>query len=108
VAGHPRRLGPLEQRQQRLGRHLRLEELVEVVADALGEVRGERHLGIGDQLDALLDGLLHEDEHPLDDLLAARPFVVGAQLGGGDLDEAWHDDLPSTRCLARNTLRVSR
>src|SRR4029453_14746519 len=94
VASHARRLRPLEEREQRLEGHLGLEELVVVVADTLGEIRGERHLRISDELDVLADGLLHEGEHPLDDLLAARPLVVRAHLGGSDLDEAWHGGLP--------------
>src|SRR5262249_45479016 len=61
-----------------------------VLANLLGEVGGERHLGIGDQLHLLLLRLLEEGEHALDDLLAARAFVVGAHLGGGHGDVAGH------------------
>src|SRR5215471_8330527 len=42
VHGDARLLGTPEQGFERLGRHLRLEELVEVLANLLGEVRGER------------------------------------------------------------------
>ena len=90
VAGDARLPRPLEQRGQRLGRHLGLEELVEVVAHPLGEVGRQRHLRIGEDLDVLRDGLVEQAEHALDDLLAARPFVVGAHLRGGDLDVACH------------------
>src|SRR3989441_1819280 len=48
VHGDPRLRGAPEQRLQRLGRLLGLEELLEVAADLLGEVRGERHLRIDD------------------------------------------------------------
>src|SRR5438132_3237746 len=83
-----------QERLERLGRHLGLEELVEVGADLLGEVRREGHLGVGDQLDALLHRLLEQAQHPLDDLLAERALVVGTQLRGGDLDVARHRDPP--------------
>src|SRR6058998_1098548 len=69
-----------QERLERLGRHLGLEELVEVGADLLGEVRRERHLGVRDQLDALLHRLLEQAQHPLDDLFAGRALVVGTQL----------------------------
>src|SRR5256886_11431822 len=87
-----------EERLERLGRHLGLEELVEVGADLLGEVRRERHLRVGDQLDALPRRLGEQTQHPLDDLLAAGALVVGAQLRGGGLYMARHDeDRKSTR-----------
>src|SRR3989441_1857197 len=97
VHGDPRLRGALQQRLQRLGRHLGLEELVEVAADLLGEVRGERHLRIDDQLDAVAGRALEQDEHALDDLLARRAFVVRTHLGGGDLDMARHDGSFSAR-----------
>src|SRR5262245_2493152 len=93
VHGDARFLGTAEQGLPGLGRHLRLEKLVEVLANLLGEVGGERHLGIGDQLYPLLFRLLEEGEHALDDLLAARAFVVGAHLGSGDGDVAGHGNL---------------
>src|SRR2546422_1050137 len=71
-----------QERLERFGRHLGLEELVEVGADLLGEVRRERHLGVGDQLDALLHRLLEQTQHPLDDLFAGGALVVGTQLRG--------------------------
>src|SRR5438552_1251118 len=80
----------LSQPLERLRRHLALEELIEVAADLLGEVRGQRHLGVHDQLDAVTGRALQEHEHALDDLLARRAFVVGAHLGGGDLYLARH------------------
>src|SRR5881296_2204645 len=83
-----------EKRLERLGRHLGLEELIEVGADLLGEVRRERHLGIGDQLDALPRRLGQQAQHSLDDFLTARALVVGAELRGGDLEIAWHRDSP--------------
>src|SRR3989440_3061708 len=79
-----------QQRLQRLRRHLALEELVEVAANLLGEVRRQRHLGVRDQLNAVTGRALQENEHALDDLLARRAFVVGAHLGGGDLYLARH------------------
>src|SRR2546425_7007574 len=91
VHGDPRLRGAPEQRLQRLGPHLGPEELLEVAADLLGEVRGERHLRIDDQLDAVAGRALEQDEHALDDLLARRAFVVRTHLGGGDLDMARHD-----------------
>src|SRR5262252_8553192 len=91
--GDARLLGAAKQGLERLGRHLRLEELVEVLPDLLGEVRGERHLRIGDQLHPLLLRLLEKGEHALDDLLPARAFVVGAHLGSGDDDVAGHGNL---------------
>src|SRR2546425_10822510 len=48
VHGDPRLRGAPQQRLQRLGPHLGPEELLEVAADLLGEVRGERHLRIDD------------------------------------------------------------
>src|SRR5213083_1588351 len=101
VHGDPRLRGAPQQRLQRLGRHLGLEELVEVAADLLGEVRGERHLRIDDQLDAVAGRALEQDEHALDDLLARRAFVVRTHLGGGDLDLARHNGSfshPPGRC----------
>src|SRR6266480_3549647 len=95
-----------EERLERLGRHLGLEELVEVGADLLGEVRRERHLRVGDQLDALPRRLGEQTQHPLDDLLAAGALVVGAQLRGGDLYMARHDDsLPFRRTYNDLTAR---
>src|SRR5215467_496852 len=93
VHGDARFLGTAEQGLQGFGRHLRLEELIEVLANLLGEVGGERHLGIGDQLDPLLLRLLEEGEHALDDLLATHAFVVGTHLGSGDGDVAGHGQL---------------
>src|SRR5467141_777128 len=81
----PRLRRPPQQGLQRLRRHVGLEELVEVLADLLGEVGGERHLRVRDQLDAVAGRALQEHEHALDDLLARRALVVGAHLGGGDL-----------------------
>ena len=92
-----------EERLERLGRHLGLEELVEVGADLLGEVRRERHLGVGDQLDAVPDRMLEQGQHPLHDLLAGRALVVRAHLGSGDLHVARHGDLPRRRCSARDS-----
>ena len=63
----PRGGGATEQRLERLRRHLGLEELVEVGADPLGEVRRERHLRVDDQLDAVARRRVEEREHPLDD-----------------------------------------
>src|SRR5207244_5783651 len=74
---------------ERLRRHFRLEELVEVGADLLGEVRRERHLGIGDQHDAFSDRLGEQAQHALDNLLAACALVIRAHLGGGDLYTAY-------------------
>src|SRR5262249_26607218 len=90
------RLGRLTQeRLERLWRNVRLEELVVVLADALREIRRQCHLGIGDDLDALVDGLLEQGEHAFDDGLAWRAVLVRAHLRGGDLDMAWHKDPPS-------------
>src|SRR5215470_3627045 len=107
VHGDARFLGAAEQGLERLGRHLRLEELVEVLTDLLGEVRSERHLRIGDQLHPLLLRLLEEGEHALDDLLAARAFVVGAHLGSGDDDVAGHVGLLFVRPLIISALASS-
>src|SRR3989441_774275 len=74
-----------QERLERLRRHCGLEELIEVGADLLGEVRRERHLGIGDQLDAFSDRLGEQAQHALDNLLAACALVIRAHLGGGDL-----------------------
>src|SRR2546427_12343965 len=92
-----------QERLERLRRHFGLEELVEVGADLLGEVRRERHLGIGDQLDAFSDRLGEQAQHALDNLLAACALVIRAHLGGGDLYMAYiyiayiarHRDSPS-------------
>src|SRR3989441_534768 len=78
-----------QERLERLRRHFGLEELVEVGADLLGEVRRERHLGIGDQLDAFSDRLGEQAQHALDNLLAACALVIRAHLGGGDLYMAY-------------------
>src|SRR3989442_11162151 len=43
-----------------LRRHLGLEELVEVLADTLGEVRRQRHLRIDDQLDVVARRLVED------------------------------------------------
>jgi hypothetical protein len=82
--------GAAQQRLERLGGHLVLEELVEVRADLLREIGRQRHLGIRDQLDLVLDGQVQQGEHALDDLLPAHPLVVRAHLRGGDLDVACH------------------
>src|SRR5438876_801398 len=100
VHGHPALGRPAEQGLERLGRHLGLEELVEVGPDALGEIGRQRHLGIGDQLDLFPRGLLEQAQHALDDLLAARALVVGAHLGGGDLHVARHGGSPLDLSLA--------
>src|SRR3989449_1071763 len=60
-----------------------LEELIEVGADLLGEVRRERHLGIGDQLDAFSDRLGEQAQHALDNLLAAFAPLISGHPGGG-------------------------
>src|SRR5438093_9175724 len=86
---------------ERLRRHFGLEELVEVGADLLGEVRRERHLGIGDQHDAFSDRLGEQAQHALDNLLAACALVIRAHLGGGDLYTAYiarHRDSPPYAC----------
>src|SRR5437867_3005346 len=49
---------PAQQRLERLGRHLGLEELIEVGADSLGEVGRQRHLGIRDDFDVVADRLV--------------------------------------------------
>src|SRR5437762_3231054 len=90
VHGDPRLRRAPQQRLQSLRRHVGLEELVEVLADLLGEVRRERHFRIGDQLDALARSTFEQDEHALDDLLARGAFVVRSHLSGGDLDVARH------------------
>ena len=97
VAGDVGLARPLQQGGQRLGRHLGLEELIEVVPDPLREIGGQRHLGVGQDLDVLRDGPLQQDLHPLDDLLAARPLVVRSHLRGGDFDVAWHGVSPGKR-----------
>src|SRR5438093_1175466 len=86
---------------ERLRRHFGLEDLVEVGADLLGEVRRERHLGIGDQHDAFSDRLGEQAQHALDNLLAACALVIRAHLGGGDLYTAYiarHRDSPPYAC----------
>src|SRR5438067_236259 len=67
VHGDPRLRRAPQQRLQSLRRHVGLEELVEVLADLLGEVCRERHFRIGDQLDALARSTFEQDEHALDD-----------------------------------------
>src|SRR5262249_39050256 len=96
VAGDPGAAGGAQQRLERLRRHLGLEEMVVVVADALGEGRRQRHLPIDQQLDALADRLLEEGRHALDDLRATGAFVDRAQLRGGDGDPARHGGYDST------------
>src|SRR5439155_6227379 len=88
----PRLCRAAQERLESLRWHFGLEELVEVGANLFWEVRRERHLGIGDQLDALPRCLGEQPEHPLDDLLAARALVVGTELRRGDLDQARHRD----------------
>src|SRR6266542_245343 len=95
VHGDARVLGATEERLEGFGRHLRLEELIEVLADLFGEISGEGHLRIRDELDPLPLRLLEEGEHPLDDLLATRAFVVGAHLGSGHGDVAGHEWISS-------------
>src|SRR5205809_564498 len=94
VDGDPGLLGAAKEGLEGLGRDLRLEELIEVLADLLGEIRRERHLGIGDELDALGFGLIEQREHALDDFLPAAALLVGTQLGGGDGDDASHELSP--------------
>ena len=82
--------GAAQHRLQRLGRHLVLEELIVVVADALGEVRRQRHLRVGDQVDLLGDRLLEEHEHPIDDLVPTGALVDRPHLGRRDFHLARH------------------
>src|SRR3989442_14397952 len=70
--------------------HLGLEELVEVLADALGEVRRQRHLRIDDQLDVVARRRVEERPHPLDDRLSRRAVLVRAHLIAGGLEISWH------------------
>src|SRR5207302_1882198 len=85
-----------------VGEVVGLEDLVEVGADLLGEVRRERHLRVGDPLDALPRRLGEQTQHPLDDLLATGALVVGTQLRGGDLYMARHYGSPLPTNLQRS------
>src|SRR5262249_29579854 len=70
------------------------EELVVVLADALGKVRRQRHLRVHDQLDAVARRGLEERQHALDDRLARRAVLIGPHLSGADLEPPGHRDPP--------------
>ena len=83
--------GAFEQRLGRRVRHLALEPGVDlglILHVPARKERGERELGIDDQVGALRLGLIHQRDHALDDGLAAFGFLDRPQLGGGNIDDA--------------------
>src|SRR5207302_2636417 len=94
VHRHARPGGAPKQRLESFRRHFGLEELVEVLADPLGEVRRQRHLGIDDQLHTVARRRLEQRQHPLDDRLARCSLLIWTHLGGGDFQIAGHCDPP--------------
>ena len=100
---------PLEQRPGGGVRHLLLEPeigLGAVLVIPAREERGQRQLGIDDEVGALGLGLLHQVEHARHHGLARVGLLDGAQLGGGNGDDAGHGGSSASQCAA--TRRSSR